>query len=268
MSNNKCKTKFPIVFIHGAGFRDDKKYYNYWGRITKALEDHGTEVFYSNQDAWGTIESNSEIIKNSILDVLSKTNAEKVNLIAHSKGGLEARYVISKLEMGESIASLSTISTPHNGSKTIDILYKLPEFLYKIISKIVNLWFRILGDKSADFFNASRQLSSLYCSKFNKEVVDLDQVYYQSYACKMKNPLSDILFFFPNLIISIVEGENDGLVTVESAKWGEFRGIIKGNGFRGVSHADAVDLRRRNFSNVDIRETYIKIAENLVQRGL
>ena len=60
------------------------------------------------------------MIKRSILEVLTKTGAEKVNLIAHSKGGMEARYMIKVLGMNTHVASLTTISTPHHGSKTMD----------------------------------------------------------------------------------------------------------------------------------------------------
>lgn len=47
----QCKTKYPIVFIHGTGFRD-RKWLNYWGRIPKLLIQNGCEVYYGNQDSW------------------------------------------------------------------------------------------------------------------------------------------------------------------------------------------------------------------------
>ncbi len=263
----KFKTKFPVMLIHGAAFRDDIKLFNYWGRIPRALQVLGGDIYYSGQDAWGSIEANAETIKKNVLEVLSRTGSEKINLIAHSKGGLEARYMISSLEMGVHVASLTTISTPHHGSKLIDLVYNLPAFLFKFISFIVNLFFKILGDKNPDFYTACRQLSSIYSREFNKKNKDDPGVFYQSYAARMKNPFSDILYFLPYLAVKIAEGDNDGLVAVASARHGEYKGIIEGKGIRGVSHADVIDLRRLNNRSFNILQLYTKIFEDLSERG-
>ena len=55
--------------------------------------------------------------------------------------------VSSSLGMGDTIASLTTISTPHNGSKTIDLVMKLPRFLIRFGCFCTDCWFRLLGDK-------------------------------------------------------------------------------------------------------------------------
>ena len=80
---------------------------------------------------------------------------------------------------------------------------------------------------------------------------------------QIKNPLSDVLFFFTYPIIKFFEGENDGLCPVNSAKWGNFNGIITGKYSRGISHADIVDIWRINFAGVDIREIYIDIVKGI-----
>lgn len=61
----------------------------------------------------------------------------------------------------------------------------------------------------------------------------------------MRNPASDFFLWLPNLVVGWLEGENDGLLTPESVAWGDFRGVIRGAGRRGVSHCDEIDLRRR-----------------------
>ena len=45
---------------------------------------------------------------------------EKVHVIAHSMGGLDARYMISRLGMEDRVLSLTTVGTPHRGSKYAD----------------------------------------------------------------------------------------------------------------------------------------------------
>ena len=262
------------MLIHGAGFRD-QKYLNYWGRIPDALERHGVTLFYGHQDSWGTIEYNAGVLKDSLNKILMETNSDKVNIIAHSKGGLEARYMISALNMADSVASLTTMATTHHGSQTIDLLCRLPKWVYRAAAFFVNLFFRIFGDKKPDFFTASQQFSTAYMRAFNKQNPDSPEVYYQSYAAVMKNPFSDLIMFCTNLFVWLVEGENDGLVTPKSAEWTNFKGILRGATNRGISHADEVDVRRMNFSKksnndgiTDIREFYIEVVSNLKQMGL
>ena len=42
---NVCSTKYPLLLVHGVGFRDFH-YFNYWGRIPRALKKNGARVFY------------------------------------------------------------------------------------------------------------------------------------------------------------------------------------------------------------------------------
>jgi triacylglycerol lipase len=262
-----CSTKYPLMLVHGAGFRDDNRFYSYWGRIPKALTDRGAHVFLSGQDAWGSVEESAEVVKASILAALEKTGARKINLIAHSKGGLESRLLVSKLGMADKVASLTTISTPHRGSRALDLARKAPAALYAFISFFPNLWFRLIGDKKPDFFRASRQLSRIECEKFNRECPDDPGILYQSYGVKLKTPFSDLLYFFLNILVRILEGDNDGLVAVSSARWGQYLGVIENPKLRGVSHSDVVDMWRRNLSGFDIRQVYVGIAAGLKERG-
>src|SRR5580692_9842199 len=41
---------------------------------------------------------------------------QRVHLFAHSMGGLDARWMISKLDVADQVLSLTTIGTPHRGS--------------------------------------------------------------------------------------------------------------------------------------------------------
>ena len=77
------------------------------------LEKEGYKVYVADTDGFGSVENNAEQLKSFIERVLSETGAEKVNIIAHSKGGLDAKYMITKLYMEDKIASLTTLCTPH-----------------------------------------------------------------------------------------------------------------------------------------------------------
>jgi triacylglycerol lipase len=261
------------MLLHGAGFRDYKKV-NYWGRIPKILEQHGTTVYYGRQDCWGTIEYNAGIIKDSIDRIIQDIGCEKLNLIAHSKGGLEARYLISTLGMADKIASLTTIATPHHGSKTLDKFYGAPVFLYKSAARLVNLWFRLLGDQKPDFFAASRCFSTYEMNEFNMQNPDSEHVFYQSYAAVMRRSFSDMFMVVPHFVVKLIEGENDGLVTPASAAWTNFRGVLRGSSNRGISHLDEIDVRRTRLAKhekdgfvTDICNIYVDIVSELKHRG-
>jgi triacylglycerol lipase len=267
VTSDKCKTKYPIVLIHGVGFRD-LKYFNYWGRIPKVLKINGADCYYGNQEAWGTIEYNAQQIKEKILEILKDTGCKKVNIIAHSKGGLDSRYMISALDMGEYVASLTTICSPHRGCKYIDFLFRIiPEGMFKFISEKANKYFGKLGDKKPDFAAASRQFTTEFAKEFNVNITDVDGVYYQSYASIMTNCFSDFILTFPYLLAKPNDGKTDGLVSPKSAKWGEFKGIISNKHMRGISHGDIIDLRRDDYRGFDVKAKFIDIVEDLKNMG-
>ena len=261
-----CKTKYPLLMLHGVGFRD-LKYLNYWGRIPKELIRNGAEIYYGNQEAWGTIEDNAGDVKKKILEIVKNTGVQKVNIIAHSKGGLDARYMISQLEMDDYVASLTTISTPHRGSFVMDFADRLPDKLVAFIGRIINKYFKAIGDKNPDFEKASKQFVTKNAEEFNKNVKDSDKVYYQSYATVMSHAHSDYILFFPYFIGRFFTKQSDGLVSPDSAKWGEFKGIVKSTKTRGISHGDIIDLRRNDYKGFDVREFYVKMAAELKQMG-
>jgi len=259
--------KYPVLMIHGCGFKDKTLGINYWGRIPKQMEKNGVKVYYGSTDAWGAVENNAKKVKEKIEDIVKKHGEEKFNIIAHSRGGLEARYLISSLKMSPMIASLTTISTPHRGVKAMNITLYIHDGFYKFVSFFINLWFRILGDKNPDFFRSSRQLSEQECTEFNKINIDDKSVYYQSYAAKMKHSFSDLLFLFLNPFLKITDGENDGLCPVESAKWGNFKGVITTEGTFGISHSGIIDAYKIKYKGVDIPKLYLSILEDLERNG-
>jgi triacylglycerol lipase len=78
---------------------------------------------------------------------------------------------------------------------------------------------------------------------------------------------SDLLFVIMRPLIRWTDGPCDGLCPVESAKWGDFRGVIKGKRF-GVSHAGIVDMYRGLYKSVDVPGVYLDAVRNLASRGL
>lgn len=259
--------KYPVLLVHGAGLRDKTLGVGYWGRIPRTLEKNGIPWYYGGTGAWGSVEDNALLLKKRIEKIRQETGAEKVNIIAHSRGGLEARYLISSLNMHPGVASLTTISTPHRGVKAMNIALDLPRPLYRFAAFWVNLWYGILGDKRPDFFTSSRQLSERECSRFNAANPDHPAVYYQSYAARMRHFYSDPFYILLNPFLRITDGENDGLCPVESAKWADFKGVITTAGRFGISHSGVIDAYRIPYKGLDIPGWYLSILADLAVRG-
>lgn len=269
----RCKLNHPVLMVHGTGFRDSK-IVNYWGRIPKTLEAEGAALYYGGQDSWGSVEENALALKDRILSIVQETGCGKVNIIAHSKGGLEARYLVSSLGMEDKVASITTIATPHHGSRILDLFTRFPKFILVPISWIVDVWFRVLGDRHPAFLRSVNQMNTKNMRVFNEKNPDREGVFYQSYGFKMKTAFADLLLFFNYLVLFLFEGENDGVVSVQSMKWTSFKGPFVGSGRRGISHLDEVDFRRLSLSKrigkegiADIRDFYCEIVERLKDEG-
>ncbi len=261
-----CKTKYPIVLVHGIFFKD-RRYFNYWGRIPAELIRNGATLFYGNQEAAGTTVVSGEEIKDAIIKAMEETGSEKVNIIAHSKGGLDARYAISALGMGKYVASLTTVGTPHRGCAMVDKLCRVPEGIYRWVAKVADKAFSSFGDTHSDFYNSTHELTTVQSRIFNENIPDYPGVYYQSYASMMKSGKSFRLLGISYRVIKKLEGDNDGLVSVESAKWGDFRKTYVSTTRRGVSHGDTIDLKREDYRGFDVVEQYVELVSDLKNKG-
>ena len=178
--NQICQTKYPILMVHGIFFRD-WHYFNYWGRVPEELIRNGAKVYYGRQQSSLSIEASGKELSEQIKGIVNETGCEKINIIAHSKGGLDARYAISCLECREYVASLTTINTPHMGCEWVDkVLKKVPNTLISYIAKRYNQLFQKLGDKQPDFLGGIQDLTVEKAKEFNQKAPNCDEVLYQS----------------------------------------------------------------------------------------
>ncbi len=267
--NEICRTKYPILLVHGIFFRD-WQLVNYWGRIPKALVRNGADLHYGGQQSAAAVASSAAELKETIQTVLAETGAEKVNIIAHSKGGLDARYAISKLGMAPYVASLTTINTPHRGCIFAQVLMdKLPGGAIRWLERKYNAVFHTLGDREPDFLAGVTDLRADVCARFNQEVPDMEGVCYQSVMSTMKKassapPPLNLTYL---LVKQYDKEANDGLVSLSSAQWTGFLGNVTAPHKRGVSHGDIIDLMREDIDGFDVREFYVGLVRDLKERG-
>lgn len=126
----------------------------------------------------------------------------------------------------------------------------------------------LAGETEPDCYSSSKQLDPVFCEEFNKKNPDVPGVYYQSYISILHNLFSDSLLFIPYLLMCTQKGsQNDGLVDVSSAVWGNFRGVLKSRHNRGISHGDMIDLKREDIKGFDVLKLFYDIVCELKSRG-
>lgn len=264
-----CETKYPLLLVHGVFFRDFR-FFNYWGRIPHALKRNGASVYYGSQQSAASVADCGQELAQRIREIVQQTGCEKVNIIAHSKGGLDSRFAISACGAAPYVASLTTINTPHRGCIFADyLLDNIPVKVQKSVARKYNAALKKCGDHNPDFLTAVQDLTASACERRNKELPNQPSIFYQS-AGSLMNCASSGRFPL-NMAYPLVrhfDGANDGLVSMESACWGEnFIRLATDKG-RGISHGDMIDLNRENISGFDVREFYVNLVKDLKNRGL
>jgi triacylglycerol lipase len=228
-------------------------------------------VFKTDVPPVAPIAERAVVLAEQVDAIIAETTAADVHIIAHSMGGLDARYMISTLQFGDRIDSLTTISTPHRGTPLADS------------AAGVDVFSGLLGGGGADqasFDAAVADLSEANAAVFNAANLDVDGVFYQSFAglsrfaglageadtidCAAENattPEPDTLRAALVPTAGIVAGEDlrahDGVVPVGSARWGTFRGCISADHIDELGQPGAVQ------STFDAVEFYKQIVAEL-----
>ena len=267
--NEVCKTKYPILLVHGIFFRD-LNFFNYWGRVPKELIKNGATVYYGDQRSAASVEECAGELKTKIEEIINATGCGKVNVIAHSKGGLDIRYAASCLGMNKYIASITTINTPHKGCEYADFMIEhAPQAFLQFIAARYNSALAHFGENGADFSAGVSDLTAKRCAELNKKAPLPEGVYCRSFGSYMKNRRSAGFPLNCSYLIAKLfsRSPNDGLVDLESMRWGESFDIFEPKSKRGLSHGDMIDLFREDISGFDVREEYVNIVSSLKSKG-
>ncbi|KAG8688564.1 hypothetical protein FRC11_005211 [Ceratobasidium sp. 423] len=208
--------KNPIVLCHGLfGFDTLFGIVNYWTDVPDALRAAGAEVFVARVPATSATETRAAELRKQ----LDKQFPDRsVHLIGHSMGGLDCRHLVTHLMAGAKfkVLSVTTVATPHRGSAAADVLMSTP-----------------IGDGDGQAFAS---LSTDSTRTFNATTPDVPGVHYMSYGCSFVPGILDSVFWgAPFAAVQLKDGSNDGVVSVTSAKWGDYLGTIE-----GVNHMEVI----------------------------
>ena len=254
-------TRYPVILVHGIILKDGH-FFKSFGNIERSLKKNGYAVFTAPTDGFGTIENNAAQLKAYVEKILGEAHAEKVNLIAHSKGGLDSICMIKQYGMEDKVASLTTISTPHLGSPIASYILNCPEWILKIIASNIDLCYSILGDINPNSLEVCKQLKQ----RDKAEFIDFsEKVYCQSYSTTLKSEDDDIIMGIPYYFSKQLEKKDtDGLVSVDSSKFENYRGNCEED---SISHSEIVGLTINQGKRERIVRFYLQMLSELAEMG-
>ncbi|KAH9459301.1 hypothetical protein MJO29_010394 [Puccinia striiformis f. sp. tritici] len=305
--------RHPIVLCHGLyGFavRGPSSFprfqIHYWGKLLEILRSKlGVKVIIGKVPPTGTIEERAiqldKLLQNEAASSSYSGKIPQFNFIAHSMGGLDARYLISHLKPKTyNPISLTTICTPHRGSPFMDwcranigvglstspeddkrtksIPFSLKEPLLKPntseqLGYLPNNLLKVLLLNILDSPAYSNLSTHYLIDHFNPTTPNHSNVKYFSIAAKIastqkKSSSSGGLsmvhpLWLPSLIMDRLigrssasssqnQGGHDGLVTVDSAKWGEFLGVVDGTDHWEIRGSSAFGSDLSTTNNTDL----------------
>ncbi len=263
-------TRYPIVLVHGWTGWDEISSYTYFYQVADYLTQHGFAVYTASLDPYNSTEVRSVQLASQIDEFLSKARTSHVNIIAHSQGGLDSRRLISSLGYSDRVSALVTISTPHRGTPLMDVaMGVLPGFSVDALGWFLDfLGARLTGSESNAVASFECMTTSYVMDEFNPENPDSPDVAYISYAGKTCpfgftcGDVCDVEIGWSYAILRVLSGDNDGIVPVSSAKWGDFRGTIPADHFDEVGQLAGV-----TGPNFDHKKFYLKLARDLAAEG-
>ena len=167
-------------------------------------------------------------------------------------GGLDGRYLIHRLDPDHRVRALVTVSTPHRGSAIAD---------WAFASRSIVAWLlRRIGRPGLD------DLRPASVAQFNRDTPDRFDVAYRSYAGVRTRRAMPSWWRYWHGLLQRDEGDNDGLVSLTSARWGEYGKT------EAMDHCEAVGwnlgLSRRSVHRpFDHVPFYRGIVSELLHRG-
>lgn len=118
---------WPIILVHGFSGFTDIGGVDYFYEVADDLRAAGADVTAPSLPPYDSSDQRAVALADVVDEVLARTRAERVHLIAHSQGGIDSRVLITDLGYADRVASVITISTPHRGSVVADVAGAAPD---------------------------------------------------------------------------------------------------------------------------------------------
>jgi triacylglycerol lipase len=283
---------YPIVLAHGfSGFHNIGPL-NYFYGVADALGKDGHAIFVAQVDPYNDSEKRGAELQSQVETILSTSGAERVNLVCHSQGALDCRYVAHNL--GKKIGAVVLVAGVNRGDYVADVAAGAVQgpggdALAAILKLFGDTVLDPNGNPNSDAKAAIAQLTTAGCTAFNAKYPDDPNVTYFSIAGRSNNsrgdgdcgsateapwigkwdqttaPVNALLSATASILngSTSVPPTNDGLVTVASAKWGTFLGCVPADHLAEVCQIGG----QPSGSSYDCVTMYRSLADWLVAHG-
>ncbi|MBI2519095.1 MAG: alpha/beta fold hydrolase [Bdellovibrio sp.] len=241
----------PIIYVHGVGISYHP--FEYLVPLKRAFKEKGHTLFIARTPAVESIQSSGDDLWNEVQRLVP---SGPFHLIGHSMGGLVARSMLARYDFKGRCLSLTTISTPHRGSKVADWALEFRQDkrfatdIFEIVRKFYN-------DSWATVFELSTKNMQ---EQFNIGNQNVPGIRYFSIASYIPGPA---VFYTQNPYLLIAHRVNtqsgsplsDGPVAIESAKWGELLATIPSDHYANTApipfggkiiYKDVIDIIVKN----------------------
>jgi triacylglycerol lipase len=285
-------TRFPILLGHGFGGSESNLTFLH---VDDALREDGHHAVRAEVPPFAPVAVRAEALAERVDALLAETGAEKVNLVSHSMGGLDARELVSILGYGDRVASITTISSPHWGTAIADVALGLiegvPDDALDALAKAFGSSFSAHAE-DPDLRAAFADMAETTGQAFNDAHPDDPEVMYQSWAgvssaACIPNPADlpaceDLYLWHARradcmdplltpMAAIVAHGSellpNDGLVTVENAKLGTFRGCIPADHADEIGQFGDKPYAANAWTGFDYIRFYRNLAYDLASQG-
>jgi triacylglycerol lipase len=222
----------PVVLHHGLFGHGDLRIgslkVSYFRGIDRAITQQGHPLIVTSVHPTSSIANRAAQLKEMVISRMQDLgrSGQKVILMAHSMGGLDARYAVTRLGLDRHVAAIVTITTPHRGSPFADWVLE-------------NLGRRLRGIQLVRYLGldlrAGIDLTTAHCARFNERVPNVPGVKYYSVSAARPWTMIPPFALHSHRIVLNAEGDNDGLVSVKSSTWGEHHGVWKADHWHTIN---------------------------------
>lgn len=256
----------PVLLCHGYGAIASLLKPSPLYDVAMLMRTHNVSAYAPNIIPYAKIEIRAAGWVEIIHTLTDEIPCDKVNIIAHSMGGLDMRYALSNTDIAKKVESLTTVATPHRGTSLAELSLKTPDAIKDKLAEFLD-WMgnNLFPAGQSDAVGSVEQLTREYLTQtFNPSTPDVDGIPYYSFSSavgKETNHPITVISRFQNNHIFEHEGINDGIVSVESAKWGSH--IKTGN----ISHLEQMNLSVKDDRRLLFKNFWLDVLENLEQNG-
>jgi triacylglycerol lipase len=313
-----ARPRYPLVLVGGI---DSSPSFDWNPSIATALTTAGIAAYHVDVVAWSPTAERAEDLAASIESRLARTPAGRVNLVCYAVAGLDCRYLVSPgglavrdpvraKAMTSRIASITTIATPHRGTRVAEAALSAltsgtaDDLLHSLVGAIADGVATPPSD--AALASTLRGLTLTEVAEFNRKIPDASDVYYQSFAgvshvlgksseasersirraCVAsdrtlqlfehpgkRDVMNELLWAtapFGSTSLTeagtVISGPSDGMISVDSAQWGNFRGCLPADHYDVIGQLGKTT--RDPISGFDAPRFYQWVASDLAARGL